>query len=40
MSENFKMVYIIPSPLVLHFGENFMKIQNKITNVTDVWTFA
>ena len=26
-----KMVYIIPNFLVLHFGENFMKIGTKIT---------
>ena len=25
-----KMVYILPNFLVLHFGENFMKIQTKI----------
>ena len=25
-----KMVYIIPNLLVLHFDENFMKIQTKI----------
>ena len=28
-----KMVYIIPNFLVLHFGENFMKIQTKIPNL-------
>ena len=31
MSKNFsKMVYIIPNFLLLHFGEDFMKIQSKI----------
>ena len=31
MSNNFpEMVYIIPNFLVLHFEENFMKIQTKI----------
>ena len=28
-----KMVYIIPNFLVLHFGENFMKIQTKIVKL-------
>ena len=28
-----KMVYIIPKVLVLHFGENFMKIQTKIAKL-------
>ena len=28
-----KMVYIIPNFLVLHFGENFMKIQTKIAKL-------
>ena len=28
-----KMVYIIPSFLVLHFGENFMKIRTKIAKL-------
>ena len=28
-----KMVYIIPKFLVLHFGENFMKIQTKIAKL-------
>ena len=28
-----KMVYIIPNLLVLHFGENFMKIHTKITKL-------
>ena len=27
------MVYIIPNFLVLHFGENFMKIQSKISKL-------
>ena len=27
------MVYIIPKFLVLHFGENFMKIQTKIAKL-------
>ena len=27
------MVYIIPYFLVLHFGENFMKIRTKITKL-------
>ena len=27
------MVYIIPNFLVLHFGENFMKIQTKIAKL-------
>ena len=27
-----KMVYIIPNFLVLHFGENFMKIWTKIAD--------
>ena len=30
-----KMAYIIPNFLVLHFGENFMKIQTKTSKVTD-----
>ena len=28
-----KMVYIIPNFLVLHFGENFMKIRTKIAKL-------
>ena len=28
-----KMVYIIPNFLVLHFGENFIKIRTKIANL-------
>ena len=28
-----KMVYIIPNYLVLHFGENFMKIRRKIAKL-------
>ena len=28
-----KMVYLIPNFLVLHFGENFMKIRTKIPNL-------
>ena len=27
------MVYIIPNFLVLHFGDNFMKIQTKIAKL-------
>ena len=34
-----KMVYIIPNFLVLHFGENLMKIRIKMP-VTDAWKFA
>ena len=28
-----KMVYIIPNFLILHFGENFMKIRTKIAKL-------
>ena len=28
-----KMVYVIPNFFVLHFGENFMKIQTKIAKL-------
>ena len=28
-----KMVYIVPNILVLHFGENFMKIRRKIAKL-------
>ena len=28
-----KMVFIIPSFIVLHFGENFMKIRTKIAKL-------
>ena len=28
-----KMVYIFPNYLVLHFGENFMKIRTKIAKL-------
>ena len=31
------MVYIIPNFLVLHFGENFMKIRTKITKFVTMY---
>ena len=34
-----KILYIIPNFLVLHFGENFVKIRSKIP-VTDAWKLA
>ena len=32
-----KMVYIIPNFLVIHFGENLLKIRNKNSKITDAW---
>ena len=29
----FKMMYVVPNFLLLHFGENFMKIQTKIAKL-------
>ena len=32
-AKTFQKVYIIPNVFILHFGENFMKIQTKIAKL-------